>query len=78
MMWPALFRAIVFSALGLAAALGGFKLVKSQKAPAGETRFVHFYSPCVLLTDLGWLLVFIGLFVIFLGAPMVYIAYRSG
>ena len=58
---------------GAAASIGGWKLVKTQAPAPGKTSFVRFYSPPVLLTSLGWLLVGLGLFLLFILGPMFYI-----
>jgi hypothetical protein len=58
---------------GVAAAVGGWKLAQSQALKPGNTSFVRFYSPSVLLNSLGWLLFGLGLFLIFILSPMFYI-----
>lgn len=67
-------RAALCFLAGLAVAFAGWRLVKSQEVPPGDTRFVHFWSPTVLLINLGYLLLFTGLMLCCIFTPMFWIA----
>lgn len=59
---------------GLAAAYGGWRLLKSLELPPGTTIFLRIWSPRIWLTLLGYLLLFLGLMLCFIYAPMFWIA----
>lgn len=51
----------------------GWKLAKAQEPKPGNTTFVSFYSPTVLLSLLGWLLFALGLFLSCILSALFYI-----
>ena len=71
-------RAVAYAALcaagGLALSGLGFWMMKAAEPRPGETRFVRAWSPTSLLNSGGYLLLFLGLFVAAILAPMVYLA----
>jgi hypothetical protein len=63
------------SLIGSFASCGaGWKLVQSQKKQEGESAFISMLSPRALLYYLGWLLLALGVFALFILTPMAYIA----
>ena len=65
-------RFIACLAAGLAAAGGGWGLIKSQELKKGETAYVSFFSPRWLLYYFGWMLALASLFLLFIFSPMCY------
>lgn len=65
--------AALCAAGGLALAGGGFYLVRSSEVPPGDTSFSSLLSNRSLRFAGGWVGLFLGLLLAFVGAPMVYL-----
>jgi hypothetical protein len=65
--------AALCAVLGLALAVGGFRLIRSSEVPEGDTSFVRWWSPRSLQRSGGWALLFLGLLVLMVGTPMAYL-----
>ncbi|MCR4293969.1 MAG: hypothetical protein NUW21_00430 [Elusimicrobia bacterium] len=64
--------ALCFAA-GLAASAGGYYLIRSCEVPPGDTSFSSLLSTRALKLAGGYLGLFFGLLLAFIGAPMVYL-----
>lgn len=58
---------------GLAAAAGGYALIQSCEVPPGDTSFSSLLSSRAARLAGGWLALFFGLLLTFVGAPMIYL-----
>lgn len=58
---------------GCALAAGGYYLVRSCEIPAGDTSFSSLGSARALKLAGGWLGMFLGILLVFIGAPMAYL-----
>ena len=65
--------AVVCTVIGFALSVTGFRLIRSSEVPEGDTSFVRAWSPRSLRFAGGWMLLFLGLLVLMVGAPMVYL-----
>lgn len=57
----------------LASCAAGWKLIKSQEVKPDEHVFISLLAPRALLYYLGWLLLALGVFAMFILTPMAYI-----
>ena len=58
---------------GLAVAAGGVYLIKAGEVKPGDTSFAGFFSARSLTTAGGWALLFTGLYLAMILAPMLYL-----
>ncbi len=63
----------ICAVVGAAMAAGGIRLIRASEVKPGETSFVRAWSPRSMGFAGGWVLLFLGLLLTFLGAPMVYL-----
>lgn len=61
------------AAAGFALAAGGYYLVRSCEVPPEDTSFSSLGSSRSLKLAAGWLGLFVGLLLLFIGAPMAYL-----
>jgi hypothetical protein len=66
--------AVLCAVIGLVLAVVGFRLVRSSEVPEGDTSFVRSWSPRSVSFAGGWVLLFLGLLVLMVGTPMVYMS----
>jgi len=64
---------VVCAAAGAALAAGGIRLIRKNEVPEGDTSFTRVWSPRALGTAGGWIALFLGLLLLFVGAPMAYL-----
>jgi len=58
---------------GLAVAAGGVRLIRAGEVKPGDTSFAGFLSARTLTTAGGWILLFSGLYLAMILAPLLYL-----
>lgn len=65
--------AVICASVGLAMAAGGVRLIRVSEVKPDDTSFVRAWSPRSVACAGGWVALFLGLLLTFVGAPMVYL-----